>query len=260
MLDFANVKGITLGGSEVKKIQRGSDVLWQKQQPAPPSYDPVFANNTWDQIIDACQKNAVPATWEIGDMKSLDLETEGIVNMQIAGKLVDDKADGTGKAQLSLISKELLATTHRMNPGRSGSSGAWDEGTGTIGGWEKSEMRTYLKETIKPIIPSAVRSAIVEVTKTQTAYDTAGSSFTQTTQDDVWLPEWNEIRRSSAKYGTLFPDNASRIKYEVGASSASSWWTRQAYNSEYFNYITSVGSDNSRAADTNYGVALGFCL
>ena len=36
--------------------------LW----PRKPSYDPVFANNTWEQIIAACQANEVPDTCSSG--------------------------------------------------------------------------------------------------------------------------------------------------------------------------------------------------
>ena len=34
-----------------------------------PSYDPVFANNTWEQIIEACHNNEVPDTWKVADHK-----------------------------------------------------------------------------------------------------------------------------------------------------------------------------------------------
>ena len=36
-----------------------------------PSYDPVFANNTWEQIIAACHNNEVPDTWKVADQKPM---------------------------------------------------------------------------------------------------------------------------------------------------------------------------------------------
>lgn len=215
---------------------------------------------SWEHVFWSIEQGSYATDYSIGDLIPLDLGAEGNINMQIAAFNADDLASGSGKAHISFISKELLNTSHRMNPDRSGSSGAYDEGTGSIGGWEKSEMRAYLKNTVKPLIPSAVRSAIVEVTKTQASYDSAGSSETQTTQDDVWLPAWNEIKSSSAMYGTLFPDNASRIKYNVGAPSASYWWTRQGYLGSNFSYVSTSGSTGNRAPSDSYGVALGFCL
>lgn len=254
MVDFSNVKGVSIGGNAVKKIMRGSDVLWESGGEEPP----VLLS--WEHVLLSIENNRYTTDYAIGDLIPTDLGTEGNINMQISAFDADDLADGTGKAHISFISKELLNTEHRMNPPNSGSSGAYDEGTGSIGGWEKSEMRTYLKETIKPLIPSEVRSAIVEVTKTQTAYNSAGSSFTQTTQDDVWLPAWDEISGLSALYGALFPDATSRIKYKVGASSAFGWWTRQAYSDSYFSYVGKSGSSYSNSAIATYGVALGFCL
>ena len=258
MLDFETVKGIKLHGREVKKLMHGADVLWQS---GGGGYADAFADNTWEQIVAACQADAVPETWVVGDMKELDLGAVGVIHMQIAGLNVDDRADGLGKAHISLLSKELYPTTLRMNPDLSPSSSPYTVGTGTIGGWEHSEMRANLKSTIKPLFPSVVRSAIVPVTKTQKAYNTSGSSQTQTTQDDIWLPSRSEIKGTSAIYVTLFPDNESRKKYRLGTGTAASWWLRDAGAKNNFNYVTSTGTSdsNKRAMTADYFV-FGFCL
>lgn len=138
-------------------------------------------------------------------------------------------------------------------------SDGYKEGTGSIGGWEQTEMRAYLKDTIKPLIPETVRAAIKEVSKAHPAYNTAGSQFTQTTADDVWLPSYNEMFSSSRPYKALFPDNASRVKYKVGATSASWWWLRSADSSSNFYCVSSGGYVNYYGAYSSYGVALGFC-
>lgn len=138
----------------------------------------------------------------------------------------------------------------------------YQEGTGSIGGWEKSEMRAYLNDSVKPQIPALVRAAIKPVTKTHPAYSTkiGGSSSTQTTTDEVWLPSYNEMFGSSSLYYPLFQNtNANRIKKKAGATSASWWWLRSATNANSFNYVTSSGSDSSDYAYGSYGVALGFC-
>lgn len=135
------------------------------------------------------------------------------------------------------------------------------EGTGTIGGWEKSEMRTYLKGTVKPLIPSNVQSAIKNVSKTQPAYNTSKSQFTQTTSDDVWIPSYSEMFDSSSIYMTVFQNtNANRIKKKAGASSASWWWLRSASGSNSFYDVYSSGASSSGIAYSSGAVALGFCL
>ena len=65
-----------------------------------PSYDPVFANNTWEQIIAACHSGRVPSAWAVGNSKPM---TIGGLDYQIdiIGKNHDDYSDGSGKAPLT---------------------------------------------------------------------------------------------------------------------------------------------------------------
>lgn len=219
--------------------------------------------DTWDTIIANIESGAYKTAYKVGNYKPLDLGTEGTINMQIAAIDTDDLAGG-GKAPTTWIGKELLAKTHRMNPARTGTSGAYDIGTGAIGGWENSEMRSYLKNTIKPLIPATVRNAIVEVSKQQPSYNTAGTKEIQSTTDDVWLPSYNELFGSSSaagqpRYSALFPDYASRVKSKPGAS-ASAWWLRSANFNPNFDHVNFSGHDYKNEANNSYGVALSFCL
>lgn len=250
-MNFDDVTAIQIPEGNVKSIAIGGVTVWEA---------PVVDKYTWDAVFASIDAGTYAADYAIGDTVPLNLGSEGIINMQIAAFDADDLADGSGKAPITWIVKELLVTTHRMNPERAANGdGTYQEGTGAIGGWEKTEMRTYLKETIKPLIPENVRSAIKEVTKTHDAYNTAGTKFTQTSIEDVWVPDYNEVFDSSSPYKAMFPDAASRKKYKVGATSASSWWLSSAYSYGTFYYVTSAGYNNSENAYKSYGVALGFC-
>lgn len=228
-------------------------------------YPTVCSKWTWGAVFAAIDAGTYATDYAIGDTVPLDLGSEGVVNMQIAAFDKDDKADGSGKAPISWISKELLASSHRMNPNVASTtddSGAtvYTEGTGGIGGWEKCEMRTYLNDTIKPLIPENVRNKIVSVTKTQNAYDTAGASFTQTTQDDVWIPSSDECNGDSSLYLPLFANkNTTRVKCIVGLSSAVKWWLRSAGSHVAFHYVYSTGSIGFAVPKNMEGIALGFC-
>lgn len=162
----------------------------------------------------------------------------------------------------SSVSCSSLTTTFTTSTGsfRNSSASSYNEGTGSIGGWESSEMRTYLKETIKPLIPETVRNAIKEVTKTQTAYNTSGSSFTQTSTEDVWLADYSEIFFSTGKYHSMFPDSASRIKKKGGSTSANYWWLRSASYTYTFNSVGSNGDHYGNGAGNSNGVCPGFCI
>ena len=104
-------------------------------------------SDTWPEIIANVSNGTYSTKYQVGDTKKIDLGTEGEVIMTIVGIDADDLADDSGKAPITWISKQLLETKNRMNP--SYSTGT--EGTGTLGGWEKTEMRSYLKETVKPL-------------------------------------------------------------------------------------------------------------
>lgn len=222
-------------------------------------YELAEIMDDWDTIMAAVEDGTYVKKYSVGNYKALNLGDEGTVNMQIVAKDKDELADGNGTAALTWIAMELLATKHRMNPGlESNDDGSYVEGTGSIGGWEKSEMRSYLKEAIKPLIQSEVIDYIVEVKKTQTAYNTAGSSITQETADDVWIPDYNEVYGSGCTYKLCYPDNASRIKC-LQTGSAANWWLRRAYYTSNFYYIYISGSSNNFNASNSSGVALGFC-
>lgn len=356
----------------------------------------VEITDSWDDIIAACQ-NGNYTKYKVGSYKPLDLGAEGTVNMQIVAKDADALASGSGTAPLTWISKELLATTRRMNPAiqevkEDQEHDAWNlssqtttesvyysnqetktervltaewiitanaadtvtlrylfsplsytgygltltingeqqekhsggaeksltyelnagetmtivavcttqatnshfgrvriqaencsiefipgkttvpvvvgyvEGTGTIGGWEKSEMRDYLKETIKPLIPANVRGAIKEVTKYSNIYDTSSSVVKNVaTTDDVWIPGGRELINNTsyetmgANYSLLFADDNSRKKALVGTDADALWWTRTASTRNYFRCVQTSGKISTDYAYNPCGVALGFC-
>ena len=122
-------------------------------------------------------------------------------------------------------------------------------------------MRSYMKTTLKPLIPEAIRNRIAEVTKTQPSFDTTGTaSITQTTQDDVWAPSYDELFAPNGLYHSVFPDKASRIKQKPGNTQTSIWWLRSADDSRYFRCVSLSGDWYYYGANGSNGVALGFCL
>ena len=233
-------------------------------------YPYICDKNNWETVAAAIDEGVYAEVYSIGDVVTLDLGDEGVVNMQIAAFDTDDFADGSGKAPISWVSKELLTTSKRMNPSRASTtddSGAtvYTEGTGSIGGWEKTEMRTYVQNDIKALIPEDVIALIKTVTKQSVGYNTAGTKTQYETTDDIWIPSYREVfggtsyETTGAVYSGLFKDSASRIKKKYNASSANTWWLRSASNGTSFRYVLTDGSSGSNNAYYTYGVALGFC-
>lgn len=243
-MNFKYVKSIHLPEGDAVSITCGGQTIWTP-------YDP------WIDVFDSIEAGTYATDYAIGDCIPLDLGSEGVVNMQIAAFDTDDLADGSGKAHITWISKELLAKSKRWNPsGGINGDGTYKEGTRTIGGWEKSELRAYLKETVKPLIPETVRNAIVEITKSHTAYDTSAKTFTQTTTVDVWVPSSYDI---GSLYTELFPNEESRRKKWIGSYSYFGWWLRDAYSADRASCIKNSGAIGYYPAAESQYTCLCFC-
>ena len=150
-----------------------------------------------------------------------------------------------------------------MNPACEGSAGDYVEGTGSIGGWEKSEMREYLKETIKPIIPETVRNRIVEVKKYSRIYDTSNTVVNNVlTLDDLWIPSKKEIDNNKETAGVTYSGITLKKKKASGTNNAS-WWLRTVNTlqpGKWFELKDNTGGSSHNAAESSYSIALGFCL
>ena len=241
-------------------------------------------SDSWEEIIAAAADGTYASKYIVGQYKPLNLGTEGVVNMQIVGINLDALPDGAGNAPLTFLAKEALATSHRMNPTRKGTT----IGTGAIGGWVNCEMRKYLKETIKPLIPEAVRNAMKEVVKTQVyATQTLKTYKLQTSHEDIWIPSmfemigtsWGPVTETGANYihENTYPSGAFNMsgsefyqKAKVGESDPSEWWSRSAAtyvgsttanqnaSFEYMKTNGYVGYNYDPAAEK--GVVIGFCI
>ena len=221
-------------------------------------YPEICDPYSWDVVAKTIAEGTYKDVYKIGDTVPLDLGSEGVINMQIAAFDTDVLADGSGTAAITWIGKELLTTKRRMNPVLEN----YVEGTGGIGGWEKSELRAYLQDTVKVLIPVKVASMIQSVTKTQKAYDTGGASITQTTTEDVWIPGRTEIVPPCI-YSELLGTVSGRIKNINGKTAAGAWWLRNtpsgAASQGLFEYCNNVGYLRDVAATSSYGICLCFC-
>ena len=219
---------------------------------------------TWDDVI-AATKNGRYKGFKNGATKALDLGTEGIVHMQIVGIDEDDLSDGSGKAPLSFISRELLMTSYRMNPALSPSSPPHTNGTGAVGGWNRSEGRSYLTTNVLPLMPQTIQDAIKTVTKHSNAYNTSGTLVKNVaTADKLWLPSYREVFggdtcETSGPAYDIFADIENRRKQKPGESGPRFWFLRSAQSVGYFWGIKGNGETSYSAASAS-GIAIGFCL
>lgn len=200
---------------------------------------------TWEAVAAHIEAGDYKDVYKIGDYVPVDLGSEGVVNMQIAAFDTDTLADGSGKAAITWISKELLQTTRAMNDPNNA-------------GWEGSGLRASLQSEVLPLIPEVVSSQIVSVARRYRLYTSTTTSF-KTCYDELWIPCKSEIFGTGA-YTALFPDNASRVKYIPGLTSAQKWWTRYHEAEGRYQYVDYDGGYNTMGYQSyNYAVCIGFC-
>lgn len=209
-------------------------------------------SDSWSEIF-ANESNGTYSTkYSLGDTKKITINNNDYY-AQIVAMDVDPLSDNSGNAKITWILKELYADTHRMNATATNANG-----------WPNTEMRSWLNDTVLPLIPSDVRTAIKEVTKT--SYDKTTSTDV-TSNDKLWIPSAREVFTNSSygyessgpTYTAIFSSTSTRIKY--GSTSANFWWLRSAYsnNTSSFQSVYDNGNSDSRTANSAYGVDLGFC-
>lgn len=220
---------------------------------APATYPANFADNTWAQIIDACHKNKVPATWAVGNSKTMLINgTE--YQIDIIGKWHDDYADGSGKAPLTFQLHDCYGVRLSMN----------DPATNN-GGWTSCAMRQTHLPAILSQMPTEVQSGIREVNKLTSAG--SQSATINTTADKLFLLSeieiFGSVRHSKSGEGTQYDYyKAGNSKVKNYNGNASPWWERspEGSNSTDFCIVNSGGDAAYTGSANSIFLAFAFCF
>lgn len=216
-----------------------------------------YPRSNFDSIEDSWAEIIANANYDtdysVGDTKTIDVNGT-TMKMVLVAKDTDIKSsDHESKARMTWLCSGIL-TTHNMNSSNT-----------TSGGWGESAMRTWLRGTILPTLPSEVQAAIVEVDKTYRSK--SPNDETLTIADTIWIPSYKEVGFTNATYvesdgvvySGIFTSNANRIKYNASGTAAD-WWLRSAYGTTSFRRVGNDGGENNNNAYYTGGVVFGFCL
>ena len=144
-----------------------------------------------------------------------------------------------------------VITTHRMNPyDNSGRS----NGDGNRGGWEYSEMRTYVNTDIYNALPTSLKNAIINTTVVSGHGSNDTTNFT--TVDKLYLLSthevWEDADNSVIDYYDKSYNNTRQLDYYAGQNvttssysgaikqnngSNSDWWLRSAYGLSTYRFF-----------------------
>ena len=235
-----------------------------------PSWDAI--NAYWDSISadvadyrgGVLTEDAFKTKYPIGGRMIIPVPIDGelvSVDIEIIGHNHDDLADGSGKAPLTFFCVDLhKKIKHAMN-----------EGGGNKGGWEISDMRSFVNEELFTSLPNKLKSIIKPVYKISD-----GGTDNQTlitTVDNCWLASYNEVGFEDSEknvpgqgnvYSSIFTkDRTSRLKYVAESGQADAWWLRSSHiydNSVMFIQVTRLGTSYGYFPYTSAYVAFGFCI
>ena len=135
----------------------------------------------------------------------------------------------------------------------------------TTGGYNASNMKSWITSDVLPQLQSEIRNAIVPVTKISGTYENSAVVVNgQSTTESLWIPSEYEMfgtttyENTGARY-SKFDSSAKRIKYN-SSGSAYYWWLRSAYSTSSFRCVNDNGSALNINANYADGVVLGFCI
>lgn len=243
-----------------------ADRIYAEGDTSAPVWTEEEIQDTDAEIVARINNGTASSYYKPGQYKTIDFGTLGSIRMQIIGVNKDELSSGNGYAQLTWFPYyELPNIQHRMNPACEGSSGAYTIGTGGVGGWDASELKTYLNDTVWYSIPEIWRSVIKEVKKYSRSVDTTGTVQNNVLSNEkIWIPSAREISSSSNKettgiqYLEAFNNGTTKIRYNLSGN-AVGWWTRTAIDRLSFSNNSAGGGASSSTASNTFYVAFGFC-
>ena len=235
-----------------------------------------FAGDSWETIV-ANVKAGNLSKYNLGDTKEIELtgftneetDSNGLYTIRIANTSTPEECNTEGFSQTAcgfVIEFADRITNHAMNS------------TDTnVGGWNASEMRTYVNETIYNAFPEELKESLID-TYVVSGHGSNSGETNFTTTDKLYLlsPKevLGEVSNDTSKEQTrqldyyksigVTTDNYSgAIKNNNG--SASCWWLRSAnynntnnYYSNRFYRVSEYGDSYHDFATNTYGVAVAF--
>ena len=228
-----------------------------------------FANSSWEQISEVCESGEAANVFAVGDQRTIITTDEQTYTLEIVGINHDDLADGTGKAGISIITKNVSDEYFSFN-----NSVKYYNGSSSYssGGWGISDIRTYCNDTIFATLPNELQAVIKSVKKLSDYGYQGNNSELRETADKVWLPSLEEVG--------LYPQSGYTA---TGQGTAYAYFTnattrKKKCNSDTYNYqnyrtrtcikptshsVYHVDFNGSRASATGGGImrcSFGFCI
>lgn len=238
------------------------------------SYDPVFANNTWEKIIEAAASGRASELWQVGSTKPYTIGDE-TYTARIIGFDHDalDATDarygdasyngGKNKAAITLEMVECTSTTYKIHTSDNQKVG-----------WSACALRNNTLPAIKATVQSEIQNAIRTVVKKRAESPSADYGKYSETPDTLFILSLVEYNRKSSAHASFADEGTTYAYYEAGnaitkkkrgESSNSAYWTASSNHytssSYYYLFINTDGESSSQDyMSSKKPIAIAFCL
>lgn len=237
------------------------------------AYDPVFANNTWEKIIEAAASGRASELWQVGSTKPYTIGNE-TYTARIIGFDHDalDATDarygdasyngGKNKAAITLEMVECTSTSYQIHTSN-------DQKVG----WSACALRNNTLPAIKATIQSEIQNAIRTVVKKRAESPSADYGKYSETPDTLFILSLVEYNRKSDAHGSFADEGTTYAYYEAGnaitkkkrgESSNSAYWTASSQHfvnsSYYYLLIDTDGKILNDYMKNKKPIAIAFCL
>lgn len=228
----------------------------------------AYITDDWATIAANANNGTATTLYPIGARKEIPVMLsdgiEHMVDVEIIAYNHDDLADGSGKAVLTFLCKDLPTFEHKMYNNQTNS-----------GGWKDSDMRAFVNGEVFDGMPTELQNVIRPVSKISDGG--ANSKTLVTTEDKCWVPSYDEVGfannrtdnlwgqgvRYADTFGYGSDGNVSRIKYLSDDYTSGRWWLRtSSYGSSsvLFLRVQNSGGVQTDGLWNSYPVAFGFCV
>lgn len=237
------------------------------------AYDPVFANNTWEKIIEAAASGRASELWQVGSTKPYTIGDE-TYTARIIGFDHDalDATDarygdasyngGKNKAAITLEMVECTSTTYQIHTSN-------DQKVG----WSACALRNNTLPAIKATIQSEIQNAIRTVVKKRAESPSADYGKYSETPDTLFILSLVEYNRKSDAHASWADEGTTYAYYEAGnaitkkkrgESSNSIYWTASSKHfvdsSYYYLLIDTDGKILNDYMKNKRSIAIAFCI
>lgn len=192
---------------------------------------------TWNEIKEAITAGKAKALLAVGDIISVTLKDGTPMRIAVAG------IDHYNENEVIFAFKDIMPNEKPMNA----------KGTNR-GGYEASDMRTYLNEELFALLPDDLQDVIKE---------RRSDKLWLFSRREVFGEDYADYRYKSPEDDKQLPyykDTASRVKLRNGDTD---WWwlaSPSSANATYFCSVYCDGDSSNYPASSSFGVAPGFCI